>query len=52
MRVHWNVENLLGEECITAMLDYVRGGGMIDEQLTEFVRHLGDPDAGGPCEHF
>ena len=44
------VENLLGKECMTALLNHVRGGKMRDDQLNDFVLHLGelsktDPEA-------
>ena len=35
------VENLLGKECMTALLNHVRGGKMSDYQLKDFVLHLG-----------
>ena len=44
------VENLLGKECMSALLNHVRGGKLSDYQLSEFVLHLGelsktDPEA-------
>ena len=36
------VENLLGKECITKLLNYVRGGHMSDDQIMEFVLQLGE----------
>lgn len=35
------VENLLGKECKTELLNHVRGGKMSDNQFEDFVRHLG-----------
>ena len=37
------IENLLGSECMTLLLNYVRGGNMDDGQLKDFVMHLGEP---------
>ena len=44
------VENLLGKECITKLVNHVRGGKMSADQLKCFVQHLGelsntDPEA-------
>ena len=44
------VENLLGKECITKLVNHVRGGRMSADQLKYFVQHLGelsntDPEA-------
>ena len=44
------VENLLGKECITKLVNHVRGGRMSADQLKCFVQHLGeisntDPEA-------
>ena len=44
------VENLPGKECITKLLNHVRGGRMSADQLKCFVQHLGelsntDPEA-------
>ena len=44
------VENLLGKECITKLVNHVRGGRMSEDQLKCFVQHLGelsntDPEA-------
>ena len=36
------VENLLGKECLTSLLNHVRGGKMSDQQLKDFVLHLGE----------
>ena len=36
------VENLLGKECITKLLNHVRGGRMSADQLKCFVQHLGE----------
>ena len=35
-------ENLLGKECMSALLDHVRGGKMKDDKLKDFVEHLGE----------
>ena len=44
------VENLLGKECITKLVNHVKGGRMSADQLKCFVQHLGelsntDPEA-------
>ena len=44
------VENLLGKECITELLNNVRGGKINDQQMKDFVLQLGelsktDPEA-------
>ena len=36
------VESLLGKECMTKLLDHVRGGKISDDQLKCFVEHLGE----------
>ena len=36
-------DNLLGEECMKELLNYVRGGKMSDNQLRDFVFQLGEP---------
>ena len=36
------VENLLGKYCLTKLLDHVRGGKISDDQLKNFVEHLGE----------
>ena len=36
-------ENLLGKECMTELLNYVRGGKMSDNQFRDFVFQLGEP---------
>ena len=36
------VENLLGKECITKLVNHVRGGRMSADQLKCFVQHLGE----------
>ena len=36
-------ENLLGEECMKELVNYVRGGKMSDNQLRDFVFQLGEP---------
>ena len=41
MSYRMEVESLLGEECLTKLLDHVRGGKMSDDQLKGFVEHLG-----------
>ena len=50
MSYHREVENLLGKECITKLVNHVRGGKMSADQLKCFVQHLGelsntDPEA-------
>ena len=50
MRYHREVKNLLGQECMTQLLNHVMGGNMSDDQLKYFVLHLGelsktDPEA-------
>ena len=50
MSYHREVENLLGKECITKLVNHVRGGRMSEDQLKCFVQHLGelsntDPEA-------
>ena len=50
MRYRREVENLLGKECITKLVNHVRGGRMSADQLKCFVQHLGelsntDPEA-------
>ena len=37
-----DVENLLGQECITKLLNYVRAGKLSDNQMKYFVQHLGE----------
>ena len=39
-------DNLLGEECMTELLNYVRGGKMSDNQFKDFVFQLGEPSDG------
>ena len=36
------VENLLGKDCLTKLLNYVIGGKMTDDQMKHFVEHLGE----------
>ena len=36
------VESLLGKECMTKLLNHVRGGKISDDQLKAFVEHLGE----------
>ena len=36
------VESLLGKECMTKLLDHVRGGKMSDDQMRDFVEQLGE----------
>ena len=36
------VENLLGKECMTKLLNHVRGGKMSDDQMRDFVEQLGE----------
>ena len=36
------VENLLGKDCLTKLLNYVIGGKMTDNQMKHFVEHLGE----------
>ena len=36
------VENLLGKECITELLNNVRGGKINDQQMKDFVLQLGE----------
>ena len=36
------VENLLGKDCLTKLLNFVRGGKMTDDQMKNFVEHLGE----------
>ena len=36
------VENLLGKECITELLNHVRGGKINDQQMKDFVLQLGE----------
>ena len=36
------VENLLGKECMTKLLNHVKGGKMSDGQLKDFVEYLGE----------
>ena len=36
------VEDLLGKECLTKLLNYVIGGKMSDDQMKDFVKHLGE----------
>ena len=36
------VESILGKECMTKLLDHVRGGKISDDQLKRFVEHLGE----------
>ena len=38
------VENLLGEEGMTKLLNHVRGGKMSDDQMKEFVLQLGSSE--------
>ena len=50
MSYHREVENLLGKECITKLVNHVRGGRMSADQLKCFVQYLGelsytDPEA-------
>ena len=50
MSYHREVENLLGRECISKLVNHVRGGRMSADQLKCFVQHLGelsntDPEA-------
>ena len=35
------VDSLLGKECITKLLNHVRGGNMSDDQIKQFVEQLG-----------
>ena len=42
MSYHRKVENLLGKECITKLVNHVRGGRMSADQLKCFVQHLGE----------
>ena len=37
-----DVENLLGQECMTKLLNHVRGGKMSDDQMNDFVLELGE----------
>ena len=39
-----DVEKHLGKECVTELLNYVRGGKMSGNQLKDFVLHLGMPE--------
>ena len=43
MSFHREAENLLGEECMKELLNYVRGGKMNDSQVRDFVFQLGEP---------
>ena len=36
------VESLLGKECLTELLDHLRGGKMSDDQLKDFIEQIGD----------
>ena len=36
------VDSLLGKECITKLLNHVRGGNMSDDQMRYFVEQLGE----------
>ena len=36
------VKSLLGKECLTKLLDHLRGGKMSDDQLKDFIEHIGD----------
>ena len=36
------VENLLGKECMTKLLNHVKGGKMSDDQMRDFVEQLGE----------
>ena len=36
------VERLLGKECLTKLLNHVRGGKMSDDQMKDFVQQLGE----------
>ena len=36
------VETLLGKECMTKLLNHVRGGQISDDQMRHFVEQLGD----------
>ena len=36
------VESLLGKECMTKLLNHVRGGKMSDDQMRDFVEQLGE----------
>ena len=36
------VENLLGQGCMTKLLNHVRGGEMSDDQMRYFVKQLGE----------
>ena len=36
------VESLLGKECLTKLLNHVRGGKMSDDQMKDFVEQLGE----------
>ena len=38
------VENLLGKECMTKLLNDVRGGKMSDDQMNDFVLELGSSE--------
>ena len=35
------VDSLLGKECITKLLNHVRGGNMSDDQIKQFVEKVG-----------
>ena len=48
MRYRREVENLLGKECITKLVNHVRGGRMSADQLKCFVQHLGELSNLGP----
>ena len=37
-----DVENLLGKECMTKLLNHVRRGKMDDDQMKDFVLQLGE----------
>ena len=36
------VDSLLGKECITKLLNHVRGGNMSDDQIKQFVEKVGE----------
>ena len=42
------VENLLGRECITKLVNHVRGGRMSADQLKSFVQVLGELSNANP----
>ena len=39
-----DVENLLGQGCMTKLLNHVRGGKMSDDQMKDFVLQLGSSE--------